>query len=171
MPPSCLSYPAFNHALIFTKKLHIKKTLKTKDNEAKRLVWFLNANIASVPVYAICESSAEDKSEMLQEFEAVLNMSLASDSLYATRPPKEKSVGHDIKWLATQTLFSILDHMNKWLRKKYMSIMSNHRRLEDPEVLTSKDKVRFEKKLYLIRRVDWVSELQAGLVFKWLKVV
>ena len=92
----------------------------------------------SVSVYAICESSPEDKSEIFQEFEAVLCMSLASDT---TRPLKDKSVGHDIKWLATQTLFSILDHMNKWVRKKYMTIMSRHRRSEDPEVVTSKDKV------------------------------
>ena len=107
--------------------------------------------IALLLVYAVCEGSESDRTEILKEFEAVLKMTSTtskptqSSATTSTSPsqfmPESMSAGHDLKWLASQTLFSTLDHMNRWLRKKYLNITARIKRSDDPEVLTSKDKV------------------------------
>jgi hypothetical protein len=77
----------------------------------------------------------------LKEFEAVLTMTSA--------PLKKSTAGHDLKWLASQTLFSTLDHMNRWLRKKYLSLTAKLRTRDDPDQITGKDRascVRIESK-------------------------
>ncbi len=97
-------------------------------------------------VYALCEGTNEDREEILKEFEAVLKMSSSSKSLDLNISGigdqlKRSASGHDLKYLASQTLFSILDHMNKWLRIKYLSLTERMKKMDDPEVLTSKDQV------------------------------
>ena len=98
-------------------------------------------------VYALCEGTNEDRVEILKEFEAVLKMSSSSESLSLNKSGigdqlKRVATGHDLKYLASQTLFSILDHMNKWLRRKYLCLTERMRKMDDPEVLTAKDQVR-----------------------------
>jgi hypothetical protein len=94
----------------------------------------------------LCEGTNEDREEILKEFEAVLKMSSSSKSLDLNISGigdqlKRSASGHDLKYLASQTLFSILDHMNKWLRIKYLSLTERMKKMDDPEVLTSKDQV------------------------------
>ena len=73
---------------------------------------------------------------------------------------KKAAAGHDLKWLASQTLFSILDHLNKWIRKKYLSITALIRRMDDPEAMTAKDKVqKHHWQLFLDVEVDFCSQL------------
>ena len=92
----------------------------------------------------------------MKEFEAVLRMtsttskptqssaslSSSTSSQLLLESKAAMTAGHDLKWLASQTLFSTLDHMNRWLRKKYLNITARIKRFDDPEVLTAKDKVR-----------------------------
>ncbi len=95
----------------------------------------------------MCEGTNKDREEISEEFEAVLKMSSSSESVGLNKSGigdqlKRAATGHDLKYLASQTLFSILDHMNKWLRRKYLSLTERRKRMDDPEVLTSKDQVR-----------------------------
>jgi hypothetical protein len=77
---------------------------------------------------------------------------------------KKAAAGHDLKWLASQTLFSILDHLNKWIRKKYLSITARIRRMDDPEVMTAKDKVQ-TKYSYMYKYVINVRKMQSTFFF------
>ena len=42
--------------------------------------------------------------------------------------------------LAAQTVFAVLDHLNKWLRKKYSLLMADARKSDDPTEIVSKDR-------------------------------
>ena len=80
--------------------------------------------------HVICQGREKDVNEIIVETEAVVggheNVAQAACNLNGTILPSadlssnQHSVAQDLSWMAKQTIFAVLDHMNKWLLNKYL---------------------------------------------------
>ena len=82
--------------------------------------------------HVICKGTKGDVAEIIVETEAVVggheNVSQADCNLNGTilseQNNQQSSVAQDLSWMAKQTIFAVLDHMNKWLLNKYLVLSS-----------------------------------------------
>lgn len=83
-------------------------------------------------VYVLCNGSTGDRLDIVKEVEAIIGgeetdeaVATLNGSILAEQ--KRATIAQDLDWMAKQTIFSVLDHMNKWLRIKYWTIVDTVR--------------------------------------------
>ena len=99
-----------------------KPTIKTDANCAQFLLPY-------ILVYVLKKPSTLN--EVLAEVEAVFD--------YEEEEEVSKIMFENLKRLSCHTMFSVLDHLSKWLRTKYAIITANVRKTEDPTQVASRD--------------------------------
>ena len=87
--------------------------------------------------HVICKGTTEDVAEIIIETEAVIggheNVSQVDCNLNGTilsEQSSQPSVAQDLSWMAKQTIFAVLDHMNNWLLHKYIVLSSKRYKVE-----------------------------------------
>ena len=118
-------------------KAALKKDLQT----AQFLIPYLVVTV-------VCQDNAKDTDEIVLEVETVINADESSSSskssptvsLASSSSSKGRMASKEFERLASQTIFAILDHMNRWLRKKYRVMSASMKRSETAEKVKAKDK-------------------------------
>ena len=95
-------------------------------------------------VHVICYGSKTDREEIVSEVEAIIGNDNATDHVATLNgsilsEQTTHAVSQDLGWMAKQTVFALLDHMKKWLSKKYAFYQQNSRNELKKESELAKD--------------------------------
>ena len=94
--------------------------------------------------HVICQNRQEDLDEIIVEVEAIVGgqesfAQVATLNGTILSEQSQHSGAQDLSWMAKQTIFAVLDHMNKWMRKKLCTLTAAARRNQELDFDPSKD--------------------------------
>ncbi len=107
------------------KIFHACKPVIKKDSSCAQFL------LPYILVCVICNGSNKDREEIVSEVEAIIGneeqvsnqVSTLNGSILSEQ--RAHSVSQDLGWMAKQTVFAVLDHMNKWLARKYAQLQES----------------------------------------------
>ena len=98
--------------------------------------------------HVICHGKQEDINDIVMEVEAivggqesVVQVATLNGTILSERSEQTstQSVAQDLSWMAKQTIFAVLDHMNKWLRMKYLILTKKRQPDQDASVIRDEE--------------------------------
>ena len=112
--------------------------------------------------YILCHilghGSPEDHDEIICEMDAIIGNEQEKSKITLNgsilAEEKHNSVAEDLGILAKQTIFTVIDHMNKWVTKKYEFVQAHMRKNQDieSELRKNKDYVNINQFRLLIKK-------------------